>query len=479
MKYVYRGLSISVVVLLLVTGTAMAAGLSTFGVGARACAMGGAFRAIADDWSAAYWNPAGLAYLENNELDLTLLVVNPRSTYTPLESSDLMGTGFDIKGGERYPDDRSLPFPTFSGFVRLPSVEGLTFGAALYWAHDANYLWDLYDIPDWYNETRELTEFDHRLDLDVWDFHPTVAMELAEGKLSAGIGLSIQRGDIIFKRSHIFKNTWGSPQDVYPYNWFVGEMDFDGNGVGIGANAGLMYKLNDRITLGLTGQTPVTVGLSGVSNTWLIFPDNEALGSDLEADTNYNDYYRGGFDTDQKPFTMDLKLPGSLGFGVAYQANEQWTLAADLAVTFWSEMEEWKFEFEDGGHVLHIKDLEPMKTYVMPMKYEDQVRISLGAEYLASENWVLRGGYYFDGSAVPDETMRPYLPDYGSRHGFNAGVTLLLEKWELSGQLNTSFGGTRTISELSDVNRDGQYDNFPGEYTLNKFEFLLSTKYLF
>jgi long-chain fatty acid transport protein len=148
MKYVYRGLSISVVVLLLVTGTAMAAGLSTFGVGARARGMGGAFRAIADDWSAAYWNPAGLAYLENNELDLTLLVVNPRSTYTPLESSDFMGTGFDIKGGERYPDDRPLPFPTFSGFIRLPSVEGLTFGAALYWAHDANYLWDLYDIPD-------------------------------------------------------------------------------------------------------------------------------------------------------------------------------------------------------------------------------------------------------------------------------------------------------------------------------------------
>lgn len=37
------------------------------GVGARALGMGGAFTAIADDATAAYWNPAGLTKIENNE----------------------------------------------------------------------------------------------------------------------------------------------------------------------------------------------------------------------------------------------------------------------------------------------------------------------------------------------------------------------------------------------------------------------------
>jgi len=37
------------------------------GVGARALAMGGAFTAIADDATAAYWNPAGLTKIENIE----------------------------------------------------------------------------------------------------------------------------------------------------------------------------------------------------------------------------------------------------------------------------------------------------------------------------------------------------------------------------------------------------------------------------
>lgn len=38
------------------------------GIGARAFALGGAFVAIADDASAAYWNPAGLAYLDGYHL---------------------------------------------------------------------------------------------------------------------------------------------------------------------------------------------------------------------------------------------------------------------------------------------------------------------------------------------------------------------------------------------------------------------------
>lgn len=40
-----------------------------FGVGARACAMGEAFTGIADDCSAVYWNPAGIAQMQDLEFN--------------------------------------------------------------------------------------------------------------------------------------------------------------------------------------------------------------------------------------------------------------------------------------------------------------------------------------------------------------------------------------------------------------------------
>lgn len=49
------------------TGTTAAKFLS-FGVGPRAIAMGGAFTSIANDASAMYWNPAGIAYIDLNQV---------------------------------------------------------------------------------------------------------------------------------------------------------------------------------------------------------------------------------------------------------------------------------------------------------------------------------------------------------------------------------------------------------------------------
>ena len=42
-----------------------------YGIGSRAVAMGGAFGGLADDITAMYWNPAGLAQLSNSELSVT------------------------------------------------------------------------------------------------------------------------------------------------------------------------------------------------------------------------------------------------------------------------------------------------------------------------------------------------------------------------------------------------------------------------
>ena len=52
---------------LLIAGSAWAGGFNIYEMGARATALGGAFTATADDASALFYNPAGLAFQPDGE----------------------------------------------------------------------------------------------------------------------------------------------------------------------------------------------------------------------------------------------------------------------------------------------------------------------------------------------------------------------------------------------------------------------------
>ena len=67
-----RKLSTFVIALLLMLGTASMSSAESSGFGARALSMGGAYTAVSDDSTAAYWNPAGLVQLSAFSLTPTL-----------------------------------------------------------------------------------------------------------------------------------------------------------------------------------------------------------------------------------------------------------------------------------------------------------------------------------------------------------------------------------------------------------------------
>src|SRR5665213_620775 len=64
---------------------------NTYGIGPRAIGMGGAFTAIADDASAAYWNPAGLSQISSYEISISSAPVYFQNDVNPNASSN---TGF-------------------------------------------------------------------------------------------------------------------------------------------------------------------------------------------------------------------------------------------------------------------------------------------------------------------------------------------------------------------------------------------------
>src|SRR4030066_1614033 len=100
-----RKLFIATLILLFIPQLLWASGMS-LNVGAKASALGGAFRGLADDWSAAWWNPAGLAYLKKSEANSILSIIVPRQKYEP---NVLIGGSYPVgyrNNQDRVPDDR-------------------------------------------------------------------------------------------------------------------------------------------------------------------------------------------------------------------------------------------------------------------------------------------------------------------------------------------------------------------------------------
>ena len=70
------------VVLIALTGISLSAnGLNLNGQGSKAIAMGGAFIGQADDYSAIFWNPAGLTQIKKSSLSLFITDLLPTGTY--------------------------------------------------------------------------------------------------------------------------------------------------------------------------------------------------------------------------------------------------------------------------------------------------------------------------------------------------------------------------------------------------------------
>jgi len=140
----------------------------------------------------------------------------------------------------------------------------------------------------------------------------------------------------------------------------------------------------------------------------------------------------------------------------------------------WSRFEEleasfgWEFPFDE----------DPEKVG-LPLKWDDVTRFSLGCEYRPSEKVALRGGYYFEPSPIPDNSLTPLFPDIGDKNGISFGIGLNLGSFELSYAHQYVDFKERDVKTVADINNDMQLDNLPGLYRMDSHASYFSLSYHF
>ena len=423
-----------------ITARCRGGGYAQSQVGERAFSLGGAFRGLADDWSAAHWNPAGLDNLTGPAVTYSFSSRTPFFTFHP--SAELPGMDGRLSVEE---PRTSVALPAVSFFNRYAFQERrITAGVAVFHPYFQNSRWDLYDIPFHYTGGRSYPETDHTVEFSITDIHPAVAFELLRN-LSFGFGLSIYHGTLLWQRLRLMDGG-----DLpYPVSRIPADEVIDWNGWGIGANAGFLYRPGRRVSIGCSASIAPRIGLSGDVKRSMYIP--EAL-RDRYDGVDYIEYTLTG--------STRLHLPERVGIGVAVTPFYGFLLTGDAQYERWNGLNHgislrYDGQEPDGGDV-------PDEDLLL--RWRNTWSYSVGASYQLFPLFHLRSGYSFAPSPAPDRTFFPFLGEIGDSNAFHAGFSYRNSDFTIDCAYGFCKTDNRFVRESSDLNADGVIETYAGEY---------------
>ncbi len=487
-----------------------ASGFENTGLGTTARGMGGAFRAVADDWSAAYYNPAGYAFIADNQLGTSLGLIHYRHEITPnFVATDASGNDYGwgiVNGQELYNFHRILNNPATGFVARLPVWGETVFGLSVYQPFDNSLRWKLWDLSSSFmraynNEAEyslEIPGHDYLIDLDVVAFQLTMAKDFADETLSVGIGLQLLRGDLWFSNLTFRENPRvdGYPRvAIRPRDRIPEFTDHQGMGWGFGVRAGMLWKPSETISLAMTAYLPFDITVTGTSDYTFVLPKADFLAGEVEAGSA--DYYfvTGDILHLASEFETKIQLPSSFGLGLAITPTEKLTITFDAEYTMWSQYEGLQFELTDFSGLPHmfVEDATTGDTSRVPIEQEffttnlsspvvwvDCGKVAMGLRYDLWPALTLLAGGSADQSPMRDAVeFTPQFMDLGTKRNYNGGAILHVNEWDLG--LITSYYTYPEVSlkGLSDLDSDNMFDNFPGAYKAVTYETVLSLGYRF
>jgi len=391
------------------------------GSGARALGMGGAFIAVADDATAASWNPGGLIQLETPEISIVGAYFSREEDLSFGESPESNGSQNMTNGSLNY---LSAAYP-FTAFRRNMIV-------SINYQH-------LYDFTrDWLYTSDSETELTSATE--------TIDYQQEGGLTALGLAYSIQ---LIPRFSlGLTLNYWG--EGLVDNGWEqrlkqTGQGTYEGAVIntytdytekysfsGYNANIGFLWNINSRITVGGVFKSPFTANIEYQSSYTenITFPDTPDVG--------VNDSYTSKSD-------QELTMPMSYGIGMAYRFSDNFSTSFDIYRTEWDD---FILKDENGDKTSPISGKPESESDVDPTH---QAR--MGAEYLYIGNRIIvpvRGGVFYDPAPAegsPDEF-----------YGFSLGSGIAYKKIIFDMAYQYRFGNdvSQYIMENLDFSEDVQ-----------------------
>jgi long-subunit fatty acid transport protein len=348
------------------------------GSGARALGMGGAFIAVADDATAASWNPGGLIQLERPEISVV------GAGFYRNEDNNF-GMNPEASGNQSVSESNLNYFSVAWPFTLFK----LNMIASLNYQHlyDFSKSWDFK-----FNSIADDISIFRNVNFEQWGSLSAVGLAYAiQATPRMSLGLTLN-----FWGDYVTQNGWKKETDEcgngrvdfgsgnildFTYTYYKKDTySFDG----FNANFGLLWNATPRLTIGAVLKTPFTADLAFDTEirTSMSFPDFPGMD-----DVNFI----------HQSDDQELDMPMSYGIGAAWRFSDNLTASFDVYRTQWDDF--------------ILEDSQGNKTNPITGKNADESRLDpthqvrLGAEYLFIGNKYvipLRGGIFYDPAPTED-----------------------------------------------------------------------------
>jgi len=365
--------------------------LNPVGSGARAMGMGGAFIGVADDATAASWNPGGLIQLDEAETSFVF-------DYALKKEGNTFGLHPESDHRSSI-DDMLINYFSVAYPFRMKNKEMVV---SLNIQHLYNFQrgWQFivdYNIPLFTNPVQHSYQQNGNI----------YAVGLAYSILISpdfSAGLTLNYNGKLASQNHNWEQQYQESGTISSggilgsfQNKKYEEFSFKGFNI----NLGFLWRISERWTLGGVLKTPYVANIDHYVETSqkISYPGSPA--------NNVNH-------TTVKEFDENLRMPLSYGMGMACRLSDAFTFSFDLYRTHWNNFE---FEHESGirtspvtGKTMHDSEIKPTTWFRM------------GAEYQFFNNDMIipvRAGFFYDPS--PDK----HSPD--DLYGFTLGSGLILK----------------------------------------------------
>ncbi len=365
-----------------------------FGPGARAMALGGAFTAVAEDYTATYWNPAGLAQIKKMEFHAGL----GRTT----NKSDINYQGTMTNNSYGFTAINSVgmvfPFPTYRGSL----VFALGYNRINSYS-DFNELSGSPFLTTLGKRFHQAEETSIEGSLNQWTFAGAVDIS---PNVSIGGSLNLLTGS-----NNADVRYWETdPDDIlydYNYNTYYESknvsFEVSPEYTGVSFKMGSLFRPNPNLRLGLTITTP----------SYLSVEENSNYFEDLLDDSGYT--YTSTDDSYRK---YTIHSPWRFEIGASYKIK-MLMLTGSVEFLDWSETR-FSSNIYDGGEDIDAGINSNIRSYC-----REAVNYRLGAEAIVPRfGFKVMGGYYYQSS--------PYKPDVemvaSNRQFLSGGVSFLLDK---------------------------------------------------